>query len=70
MELIQMVFWVTEVFPPILDIKPMVSLSRANVFADGEIFLQVCLVMRRLWSDERFRLDWTTVFTFLTDQCQ
>ena len=36
-----MVFWVTEVFPPIVDIKPMVSLSRANVFADGEIFLQV-----------------------------
>ena len=40
-EVIQMVFWVTEVFPPIVDIKPMVSLSRANVFADGEIFLQV-----------------------------
>lgn len=38
-----MVFWVTEVFPPIVDMRPMVSLSRANIFADGEIFLQVGL---------------------------
>ena len=42
-ELIHMMFWVSELFPEILDIRPTMSLTRKSVFKDGEIYLQVGL---------------------------
>lgn len=40
-ETITMVFWVMETFPPVINIRPTVSMSRANMFSDGEIFVHV-----------------------------
>ena len=42
-ELIHMMFWVSELFPQLIDIRPTMSISRNNIFSDGEIFLQVGL---------------------------
>ena len=36
-----MVFWVMESFPPVINIRPTVSMSRANMFSDGETFVHV-----------------------------
>ena len=42
-ELIHMMFWVSEVFPEPIDIRPTMSISRRSIFKDGQIFLQVGL---------------------------
>jgi hypothetical protein len=42
-ELINMMFWVSEVFPELIDTRPTMSIPRQSVFKDGEILLQVGL---------------------------
>ena len=40
-ETINMMFWVHETFPPVINIRPTVSVSRENMFSDGEIVVHV-----------------------------
>ena len=39
--MINMVIWLTEAFPKIMDIQPIVSLRKVNKIFNGEIKLQV-----------------------------
>jgi len=42
-DVIHMIFWVREVFPEVVKYRPMMSISKANLFSDGEVFVQAGL---------------------------